>query len=126
MKVREIGKGFKPIKTIVSVSHTVKFSQTLIGQLLSSLLKSSEKEFSLILSMTYCIGWRETLPPPAYPEWLKSQEKMAVLLAAMDWPPVARAFCQKKPIESNKYSPDKGGREKDDKGHFYVLTLYGQ
>lgn len=92
MKVREIGKVFKPIQTIVSVSHTVKFIRTLIGQLLSSLLKSSEKEFSLILSMTYCIGWRETLPPPAYPEWLK---KMEALPAAMDWPPVARAFCQK-------------------------------
>lgn len=51
----KIGNAFKPIQAIVSVSHTVKFSRASIGQILSSLLKSSEKEFTLIQSTTYCI-----------------------------------------------------------------------
>lgn len=93
-KSRKIGKAVKPIQAIVSVSHTVKFSRASIGQLLSSLLKSSEKEFTLIQSTTYCIVWRRTLPPPAYPEWLESEKVMGALPAAMDWPPGAGAFCR--------------------------------
>lgn len=93
-KSRKIGNAFKPIQAIVSVSHTFKFSRTSISKLLSSLLKSSEKEFTLIQCTTYCIGWRGTLPPPAYPEWLESEKEMAALPPAIDRPPGAGAFCQ--------------------------------
>lgn len=85
---------FKPIQAIVSVSHTVKFSRASIGQILSSLLKSSEKEFTLIQSTTYCRRWRETLSPPECPERLVSEKGMEALPAARDWPPGAGAFCQ--------------------------------
>lgn len=92
-KSRKIGKAFKLIQAIVSVSHTVKFSKASIGQILSSLLKSSEKEFALIQCTTYCIEWKEMLPPPAYPEWLEYWKEMEVLPASMDRPPGAVASC---------------------------------
>lgn len=67
----------------MSVSHTVTLSRASISQILSSLLKSREKEFSLIQSATYCIGWGETLPPPEYPEWMESEKEEGALPAAM-------------------------------------------
>lgn len=54
-KSKKTGNAFKPIQATESVSHRVKFSRASIGLILSSLLKSSEKEFNLILSTTYCI-----------------------------------------------------------------------
>lgn len=38
------------------ISHIVKFIRALLDQLLSNLHKSSEKEFTLIQSPTYCLG----------------------------------------------------------------------
>lgn len=68
---RKIGNPFKTIQANVSMSHvsvTVKFSKASKGPIQSNLLKSSEKEFTLIQSTTYSIEKRETLPPSAYPE----------------------------------------------------------
>lgn len=81
----------------MSVSHKVKFSRASVGQILSSLLKSSEKEFTLIQSTTYCIEQRVTLPPSAYPEWLESAKEMEALPDAEDWPPRAVALCHIQP-----------------------------
>lgn len=112
----KIGIAFKPIQAIVSVTHMVKFSRASIGQRLSSLLKSSEKEFTLIQSTTYCRRWRETLSPPECPERLVSEKRMEALPAARDWPPGAGAFCQGQfQWGKNIYSVAEGERQEDNK-----------
>lgn len=52
----EVNENLESFQAVVSVSHRVKLSRAPIGQTLSSLLKSSEKEFTIIQSTTYCIG----------------------------------------------------------------------
>lgn len=120
-------ESFQAYSSYMSVSHTVKFSRASLGLILSSLLKSSEKEFILIQSTTYCIGWRENLPPPAYLEWLESEKEMEALPAAMAWPPGAVAFCE---IQSSggkhEFNWERRKRKGWWGGNLFVLTLYGQ
>lgn len=47
-----------------------------MAELLSNLLKSSEKEFTLIQSTTYCMVWRGIQPPAACPELLESEKEV--------------------------------------------------
>lgn len=103
------------------MSHKVKFSRASIRLILSSSLKSCEKEFTLIQGTTYCIGQRVSLPPPAYPEWLESEKEMEALPAAKDWPPGAVAFCQ---TQSRGKNTDKLLREEHEKGRMQGISLY--